>query len=167
MTDREALEHLLPRVYPWATAVAYLLCRDAQKAQDLVQDALVQAVRKPPEPLDADTLRAWLRTVIFRLYLRQRSRARREVVLLLRWHAETPPAPALSEPGDAVVAALGVLSPKQRACVVLRYLEDLPEEEVARLLGLRHGTVKAHLAKGRERLRGELAPTLAARRRGG
>jgi RNA polymerase sigma-70 factor (ECF subfamily) len=153
MTDRGALEQALPRVYPWAVGVAYLLCHDAQRAQDLVQDALVQAVRRPPEPLDADTLRAWLRTVIFRLYLRQRSRARREAALLLRWHAERPPEPDLGGPGEAVVAALATLSPTQRACVVLRYLYDLPEQEVARELGMRHGTVKAHLAKGRERLR--------------
>ena len=167
MNRTEVLEELVPRVYPWATGVAYLLCRDAQQAQDLVQDALVQAVRRPPEPLDIDSLRAWLRTVIFRLYLRQRSRARREVAALVRWHAERPPAPELSEAADELVTALGALSPKQRACVVLRYLEDQPEQEVARLLGLRHGTVKAHLAQGRERLRQALAgPALPARHGG-
>jgi RNA polymerase sigma-70 factor (ECF subfamily) len=155
VSDRSELEKLVPHVYPWATSVAYLLCRDMQQAQDLVQDALVQAVRRPPRPLDVPTLRAWLRPVIFRLYLRHRSRARREALALLRVHRERPPEPPAG-PGDAVVAALDLLSPRQRACIVLRYVEDLPETEVAELLGLRLGTVKAHLAPARERLRGVL-----------
>lgn len=161
MSERSELEGLVAHVYPWATSVAYLLCRDMQQAQDLVQDALVQAIRKPPQPLDVPTLRAWLRTVIFRLYLRQRSRARREALALLRWHDERPPDAAV-EAGDDVVAALDALSPKQRACIVLRYVEDLPEKEVAELLGMRLGTVKAHLAQGRERLRVGLSRRAAA-----
>jgi RNA polymerase sigma-70 factor (ECF subfamily) len=151
--DHRELDAVVARVNPWATGVAYLLCRDAQQAQDLVQDALVQAVRKPPQPLDADAMRAWLRTVIFRLYLRHRSRAQREALALVRWDRERPPEPAFGETSAALVAALDVLSPKQRACIVLRYVEDLPEAEVAALLGIRPGTVKAHLAQGRERLR--------------
>lgn len=150
---REVLGALVPLVYPWATGVAFLLCRNAQQAEDLVQEALVQAVRRPPEPLDSATLRAWLRPVIFRLYLRHRSRAQREAAALLSLLHERPPGPALSDRAEAIVDGLGHLSPKQRACVVLRYLEDLPEAEVAALLGMRVGTVKAHLAKGRERLR--------------
>lgn len=158
MTDgrgetRELLGALVPVVYPWATGVAFLLCRDAQQAEDLVQEALVQAVRRPPEPLDSATLRAWLRPVIFRLYLRHRSRALRETTALLRLGRERPPAPVVSERAEEAIAALGDLSPKQRSCIVLRYLEDLAEDDVARLLGMRVGTVKAHLAKGRERLR--------------
>ncbi len=155
MGDRELLEELVPRVYPWATSVAYLLCRDVTQAQDLVQEALVQAVRRPPEPLDVATLRAWLRPVLFRLYLRHTARARREAAAWLR-RSDRYPQPDLTEPAEEIVVALGRLSPNQRACIVLRYLEDQPEAEVARLLGMRPGTVKAHLAKGRERLRAAL-----------
>ena len=156
MSDRSELEAIVTHVYPWATSVAFLLCRNMAQAHDLVQDALVQAVRRPPEPLDVPTLRAWLRTVIFRLYLRQRSRAKREALALLRLQGERPADPAAADLDDTVVNALGTLSPKQRACVVLRYVEDLSEQEVADLLGLRLGTVKAHLAQARQRLRDTL-----------
>jgi RNA polymerase sigma-70 factor (ECF subfamily) len=158
VSDRSELEALVPHVYPWAVGVAFLLCRDVQQAHDLVQDALVQAVRRPPRPLDVPTLRAWLRVVVFRLYLRHRSRARREALALLRWHGERRDH-EIPDLDDAIVAALDRLSPKQRACVVLRYVEDLSEQQVADLLGLRLGTVKAHLAAGRERLRESLQPT--------
>lgn len=154
MSEREALEEVLPACYPWARRLALVLCRDRQEADDLVQDALVQAVRRPPTPLSPDALRAWLRTVMVRLYLRRRRRALREAKTLLRLRRERPPPdPGLSEPTEVVLAALQALAPRQRSCVVLRYLEDLPEEEVASLLGLRPGTVKAHLAQARERLR--------------
>lgn len=145
------IEEVLATLYPWARRVAVLLCRDGHEAEDLVQDAFVQALRRPPEPPVPDAVRAWLRVVILRLWLRRRRSALREARALMRLHRERAEPPAGGS--DEVLRALNLLSPRQRACVVLRYLEDLPEEEVARLLALRHGTVKAHLAQGRERLR--------------
>ena len=47
----------------------------------------------------------------------------------------------------AVVQALTGLPPRQRACVVLRYYEDLPVAEVAALLGVNEGTVKSQTAR--------------------
>ena len=55
-----------------------------------------------------------------------------------------------------VVQALRCLPVRQRAVLVLRYYDDLPEREVADLLGLSVGTVKSHTARGLERLRVEL-----------
>jgi RNA polymerase sigma factor (sigma-70 family) len=52
---------------------------------------------------------------------------------------------------------LTVLSPRQRAAVVLRYYEDLPEAEIATLLGCRPGTVKSTLARALVLLKKELA----------
>ena len=57
---------------------------------------------------------------------------------------------------DVVVQALRCLPVRQRAVLVLRYYDDLPEREVADLLGLSVGTVKSHTARGLERLRAEL-----------
>jgi RNA polymerase sigma factor (sigma-70 family) len=53
---------------------------------------------------------------------------------------------------DEVRRALDTLSPKQRACVVLRYYEDLSVLEVADQLGCAEGTVKRHLADARAKL---------------
>ena len=58
-------------------------------------------------------------------------------------------------------AAVRRLPTRQRAVLVLRYYEDLPEAEVARLLGLPLGTVKSLAHRGLARLRGELgSPTM-------
>jgi RNA polymerase sigma factor (sigma-70 family) len=47
---------------------------------------------------------------------------------------------------DGVRAALAVLSPAERACVVLRFYDDLPVKEIAERLGCKAGTVKRHLS---------------------
>ena len=62
---------------------------------------------------------------------------------------------------SALLAVLADLPARQRACVVLRYMDDLAEEEVARTLGIRVGTVKAHLARAREALRARLGTETA------
>jgi RNA polymerase sigma-70 factor (ECF subfamily) len=54
-------------------------------------------------------------------------------------------------------AGLSALSPRQRACVVLRFYEDLTVPEVARALGCGEGTVKRHLSEAMTRLRQRLA----------
>jgi RNA polymerase sigma-70 factor, ECF subfamily len=52
-----------------------------------------------------------------------------------------------------VVVALRQLAPRQRTAIVLHYLGDLPLPEVARLMNVSEGTLKAHLAQARRRLR--------------
>ena len=54
--------------------------------------------------------------------------------------------------------ALRVLSRRQRAAVVLRYYEDLPETEIAQIIGCRPGTVKSLLDRATKKLRKELQP---------
>lgn len=67
---------------------------------------------------------------------------------------------------DAVLAALRELPPRQRAAVVLRYLEDLPVAEVARALDCSEGNVKSSVSRGLTRLRTALVPVTATTERG-
>jgi RNA polymerase sigma factor (sigma-70 family) len=149
------------------TGYAYLLCGDAQHAEDLVQDALVKVfsrLRRPPparpgavRTLDLDAASAgraeiastegYVRSAILTLYLDGYRRRRRWTGvrhLVATDDAVRGPESAATARAD-VAAALARLTPRQRACVVLRYFEDLTVPQVAVALGSAEGTVKRHL----------------------
>ncbi|MEU4640033.1 SigE family RNA polymerase sigma factor [Micromonospora sp. NPDC023814] len=140
------------------TRFAYLLTGDRHHAEDLVQVALARvAVRW--ERLDEPG--AYLRRVLCT-----------QAASWWRWRRARPPErlgatlPERAGPADdpdlrlALRAALGRLTVRQRAVLVLRYYEDRTEAETAELLGCRVGTVKSQTRHALGRLRA-LAPELA------
>ncbi len=146
--------------------VAVLLTGDWHAAEDLVQASLVKLYRAWPKlRLDGDP-DAYLRRIMVNTH-RSWWRA--------RWRRETP----AGELPDAVIAdfadgqafaalvrqALQALPRRQRAAVVLRYCADLPEAEVADLLGCSVGTVKTHTHRGLRALRENLEEDRYGRQR--
>jgi RNA polymerase sigma factor (sigma-70 family) len=147
--DRPVFEEVYVASYDRMVRLARLTSAETVPAEEIVQDAFVQLYRRwttVREPV------AWLRAAVISGC---RSWGRRR--LLARRH---PPAPALpilvDDEAVAVREALQVLTPRQRAAVVLRYFEDLPEVEIARLLGCRPGTVKSLLSRSMPKLKGAL-----------
>ena len=133
---------------------AFLLCGNEAQADDLVQEALVRAFTRPlrvPRPGAAE---AYVRVIMVNLFIdaaRRHSRWNRTAPLLRPIGVTPDPADQVSD-RDAVLAALRSLSPRQRACVVLRYYEDLPVAEVAAVLGVGEGTVKRYLSEAMSRV---------------
>jgi RNA polymerase sigma-70 factor (sigma-E family) len=135
--------------------VAVLLTGDWHAAEDLVQASLVKLYRAWPR-LDTGTdPDAYLRRIMINTH-RSWWRA--------RWRRETPTAvlPELVSGDDMadrhalgalVRQTLARLPRQQRAVLVLRYCEDLPEAEIAELLGCSTGTVKTHAHRGVRALR--------------
>jgi RNA polymerase sigma-70 factor (sigma-E family) len=138
--------------------LAYLLTGDQYRAEDLVQDALVK-VGLRWHRIGLAGAEAYTRRVLVREHATfwRRPRNRRELTV-----AVLPD--QLVEPVDldlrlAVRQALARLTPKQRAVLVLRYFEDLPEAQVADLLNCSVGTVRSQTARALARMR-LLAPEL-------
>ncbi|WP_239543159.1 SigE family RNA polymerase sigma factor [Micromonospora terminaliae] len=136
--------------------VAFLLTGDRHAAEDLLQEVLEQVyvrwrrVQGSPEAYAR-------RALVNRSINRWRRRARRPEQSLGR-HDEVARdhADAVALRG-VVVAALRALPPRQRAAVVLRYLEDVSVTDVAAAMGCSQGAVKSHAARGLARLREVLA----------
>lgn len=137
---------------------AYLLTGDQHYAQDLVQSTLAGVALHWRTA--AEHPKAYARKALYRQAVSWwRWRGRRPETVL----AELPE--VVREDDDdrerrlVVRAALGRLTSKQRAVLVLRYFEDLPESETAALLGCSVGTVKSQARHALSRLR-VLAPEL-------
>jgi RNA polymerase sigma-70 factor (sigma-E family) len=141
--------------------VAYLICGDRFLAEDLLQDALVKLALRWSRLADGHP-EAYLRTVLYRDAVSHWRSRRREVV------TDAPVDVTVNlASGDRVedkllfAAALGKLTRKQRAVLVLRFYEDMSEARTAEVLGVRVGTVKSQTSVALARLR-ELAPELAS-----
>jgi RNA polymerase sigma factor (sigma-70 family) len=142
-------EDVYVQTYVRLVRLARLAGADAGPAEEIVQDAFVQLYRRWSS---VQNPAAYLRLAVVngcRSWGRRLGAARRH---------RAQPAPPLTIDGDglAVREALRVLSPRQRAAVVLRYFEDLPEVEIAEILRCRPGTVKSLLARSMPKLKGAL-----------
>ncbi|WP_296666223.1 sigma-70 family RNA polymerase sigma factor [Demequina sp.] len=133
---------------------AYLVCGNQVQAQDLVQDALVRTFSRPRPGLTNAKAEAYVRRAITTVYVDgyRREQRWRRVQHLFR-PAETGPDPLAGvEAGADVIEALATLAPRERACVVMRYFDDLTVPDIARQLGLAPGSVKRYLHDGLGRL---------------
>lgn len=141
---------------PALVAYAYLLTGNRRDAEDAVQDALVKAVVRSRGGTDLHAVEAYVRRAVLTTFIDGHRRARRWLDALPRLAADsarTAPDPAAEVTTRRDVrAALLTLPPRQRACVVLRYFDDLPVSEIAETLGLGTGTVKRYLSEARDRL---------------
>ncbi|MEU8222563.1 SigE family RNA polymerase sigma factor [Kribbella sp. NPDC048915] len=143
---------------------ARMLCGDAGLAEDLVQTALEKAYLRWDRIEMADPF-AYVRQAVVNQHLSWvRRRPWRErpsgdaVELDLLLEAEADQSGAVQR-RVAIGAALATLSRRERAVVVLRYVEDLTERETAAVLGVAVGTVKSANARALDKLRA--APELS------
>lgn len=153
-SDREEFEALVETRSTSLLQTAFLLTGDWQQGEDLLQTALAKTWFHWSGIRDKQAAEAYVRQVMSRTSATWWRR---------RWHGEKPtadlPEPAAGDPfGDAdrrcvLLAALAELPPRQRAVVVLRFYEDLPEQQVAEALGCSVGTVKSSASRGLARLR--------------
>jgi RNA polymerase sigma-70 factor (sigma-E family) len=158
MRDEDAFRDFVVGRSPSLLRTAYLLTGDWGHAEDLLQTALASLYRAWPRLDERERLDSYVRRIMVNTHTSWWRRA---------WKAERPtpalpetPAPdehAVSDDRDRLRRALLDLPPKQRAAVVLRHYEDLPEAEVARLMGCAVGTVKSQCARGLGKLRAALS----------
>ena len=141
----------------WPALVRYAtaLCGDATEAEELVQSALVRVALRWPFVRDKDNPDGYVRRAIVNGYLTtwRRVRSRELPVADMPELAVTSDGVAGVDDVMTVRRALAALPPRQRAVLVLRYLEDRSEQETADLLGCSVGTVKSQAAKALAKLR--------------
>jgi RNA polymerase sigma-70 factor, ECF subfamily len=156
--DFEAFEALVKGSAARQYSIATLILRDADRAHDAVQDALVGAWRGLSALRDPAAWDPWVNRLTVRAcYAAAKQQRRRSLVELpARPELDVPAAQdtsaALAE-RDQLARELGALPMDQRAVIVLHFYADLPLTEVALVLGIPPGTVKSRLHRGLESLR--------------
>jgi RNA polymerase sigma-70 factor (sigma-E family) len=134
--------------------VAYLLCRDRGRAEDLVQDALIKALRQSRRGQWPDQLGPYLRKVVLNEYLGwRRRRSSREIVGVTGPDRGRPDHTAEVDDRAVMWQLLGTLTPRARAVLVLRYYEDLPDRDIAQILDCAPPTVRTIAARALTALR--------------
>ncbi|HEY1642968.1 MAG TPA: SigE family RNA polymerase sigma factor [Streptosporangiaceae bacterium] len=153
--DGEFREFMGSRASPLHQS-AYLLCGDWHLAHDLVQDTLVKAYQHWPRVRQADSPDAYVRRILLN-EVRGRWRRRERAVPVARFpegrELTAPDATEEIARRAGLLQALLALPLRQRATVILRYLEGMSERETAAVLGCSEGTVKSQSARALATLR--------------
>ena len=134
---------------------AFLLTRDRQAAEELVQDTLVALYPLWPKVAEAQSPIAYVRRSLINRYLNQQRRASvAERISELLPERQAPPDFACRiDDRDQLRRVLATLPPRQRAAVVLRYFHDLSDQQVADELGCRATTVRSLISRALSTLR--------------
>lgn len=160
-TDRESayVDYVTAR-RPHLRRVAYALCGDWHRADDLLQIALVKLYVAWPRVRRTGSEDAYVRTILVRASIDESRRPWRRRELATDTLPERPAAePTGVEERSALFAAIHALPPQQRAAVLLRHWLGLSVAETARELGITEGTVKSHTSRGLTALRLTLEPS--------
>lgn len=156
--EREAFRFIVERYGRVLYGTAYMMTRDRQLAEDLVQEALLLAWRNIAAFQFGTNLRAWLLRILVNRTISEQ-RKKRVIQVELEEGAAT-----LSDPEEVedqvlqeeerkrISQGLEMLPHDQRQAMVLRYYADLTVPEMAKALGWRDGTVKSRLHRAIARL---------------
>ena len=140
---------------PALLRTAYLLTGNGGHAEELVQDTLVRLYPKWDRVAAADVPLAYVRRSLANAYIKQNRRASRREFAYQDVPERVDPHDALTQLADRdeIWAGLKLLSDRQRAALVLRFFEDLSDEQIAAALDCRIGTVRSLISRGLALLR--------------
>lgn len=146
----DQLRELLPRLRRFAL----WLTRNSASADDLVQSTLERALSRDSKRAAGD-LRAWLFTILYRLFLDGQRRSRRYARILQLFAGDEEQTSSAEEVAIArsTLEAFAELSAEQRALLLLVSVEGLSYREVAETLDVPMGTVMSRLSRARNALR--------------
>lgn len=170
--NRDAYGVLVRNYQDRLLSTVYRVVQDRAEAEDLCQEAFLQAYVHLSTFAGRSTFYTWLCRIALNLAISQRRQGRRPPSLEETYpFTDGEPADHRDLPGDRLVRqeslsqirkALASLAPDQRAVIVLRVVDELNYQEIAEVLGLKLGTVRSRLHRARMQLRDLLQEKEAA-----
>lgn len=164
--DAEFTEYVSAR-QAWLRRVAFLLCGDWHRADDLMQTAVTKLYTQWHRARRFDNVDGYARRILVNSFLAEQRSGWAKWTMLYRFGggsaADPEPDPAATvdlELGLVVKTALAQLPLRQRVTVVLRFYCDLSVEQTAEAMGCSAGTVKSQSVRALANLRHLLEPNL-------
>jgi RNA polymerase sigma-70 factor (ECF subfamily) len=156
--DHRAFETLATAAADRLYAIARLLLRDSDQAQDAVQEALVRAWRDLPALRDPERFDGWLYRILVNACneLRRRRRRWSSQIRLLRSEPQVEDGSGFVADRDQLERGFLRLNHDQRTVVVLHFFLGMPIQEVASTLGIPVGTARSRLRYGMDGMRAAL-----------
>jgi RNA polymerase sigma-70 factor, ECF subfamily len=159
--DRDAFSTLVRASLTRLYTTARLVLRDPDRAEDAVQEALIQAWRDLPSLRELDRLDAWLHRLLIRACYRNANRERRrmivEIPLSASYDGSRPDGSVAMADRDELERAFQRLTLDQRAVLTLVYFADLSLADASLALGIPLGTTKSRVHHALQALRAALA----------
>ena len=150
--DAAAFSELVRRRQSWLRNLLRRLCRDPALADDLAQQALLQAWRALRNLKSVAAFGGWLRQLAINVWLNhQRTTPAHASIESDHLDESEPSTPHTTDEALDLDRALARLSRDERLCVVLAYHEGMSHGEISSAIGLPLGTVKSHIKRGGER----------------
>jgi RNA polymerase sigma-70 factor (ECF subfamily) len=177
--DLKAFEELFSQYQRGIYNAIYQMVRSESDAADLTQDVFVRAYRALPRLQSPEAFPSWLYRIALNLsrnFIRDTTRVRTESLDRAYDEDEEGSGPreiadSSGDPGgiaqtrdmqERVRRAVATLSPDHRLVITLHHLQDMPVEEIARVMNCSVGTVKSRLSRARDHLRRKLASLVEA-----
>lgn len=150
MLDRWVTEY-----QPIVFKAAWLILRDRDSAEDVAQETFVKAYNAASDLKPGDDIRGWLYRIASNTALNLLRSRRRELVAMAKMGVapiRTTDAYESHDTRSVIAEALDELPDRLRVVLVLRYFLDMSEQQIARTLKIRPGTVKSRLHDARKTL---------------
>jgi RNA polymerase sigma-70 factor, ECF subfamily len=156
--DHDAFAALVSGASDRLYALACLILRDSDRAEDATQEAFVRAWREIPKLRDPDRFDAWLRRLVVNACYDEGRRIRRraEVSLVVLDQRSVHDSSSVMAETDRVDRAFRRLPLDQRVVLALQHYGDLSHTEIAETLGIPLGTVKSRVRYGVAAMRAAL-----------
>lgn len=150
--DRGAFRMLYDEYFDYAMRTAIVVTKHKERAKDAVQETFLRVYRNIWQYDKRKPFRPWFYTILLRECYRVMERENK-VIPFGEQLDRIPAEPSLSESSIDVYEALQTLDDLYRIPVILKYLHDYSEKEIAQMLDVNVNTLKSRLLKGREKLK--------------
>lgn len=155
--DEEFADYITARL-PSLRRLAFLLCHDWHRADDVAQAAVIKVYLHWSKAASADNTDGYVNAILVREFLHERGSTWARRVDLTGSPPESAARPVDQDGQLDLQNAVAALPPRQRAALVLRFYCDLNVDQSAQILGCAPGTVKSQTARALDALRRTLGP---------